>query len=68
MELVKIEQDSADKRKNSIDLNVEGSELAISIRKLMRRDEGDASSVIPAEERLKVYQTVKCYADKLEGV
>lgn len=66
--LIKVEQDSSDKRKNNIDLSVAGKELATQIRKLMRKAEDDALSVFPAEERLKAYQTVKSYADKLEGI
>jgi len=66
--LIKIEQDNTDKRKNNIDLSIEGKELATQIKKLMRKAEDDALSVFPEAERALAFQTVKGYADKLEGI
>lgn len=66
--LLVVEQDSADKRKNNIDLSLEGQELARQIALLMKRAEADALSVFSDDERIKAFQTVKSYADKLEGI
>lgn len=66
--LLVIEQDSTDKRKNNIDLSTTGKELAIQIKRLMRKAEEDALSVFPEAERALALQTVKSYADKLEGI
>jgi len=66
--LLLVEQDSSDKRKNNIDLSDEGKKLATHIKQLMRKAEDDALSVFPEEERAIAFQTVKSYADKLEGI
>jgi len=66
--LINIEQDSADKRKNNLSLSFKGKQLATQIKKLMRKAEDDALSVFPEAERLIAYQTIKNYADKLEGI
>jgi len=66
--LLLIEQDILDKRKNNIDLSAEGTELAKKIGILMRKAEHDALSVFSDEERKNVFQTMKEYADRLEGV
>jgi DNA-binding MarR family transcriptional regulator len=66
--LLIIEQDSTDKRKNNIDLSDTGKELATQIKQLMREAEDDALSVFPEAERALALQTVKSYADKLEGI
>ena len=66
--LLIIEQDNADKRKNNIDLSTAGKELATQIKQLMRKAEDDALSVFPEGERAVALQTVKSYADKLDGI
>jgi DNA-binding MarR family transcriptional regulator len=66
--LLIVEQDIIDKRKNNILLTNEGKLLATRIKELMRNAEDDALSVFPADERVKAFQTIKSYADKLEGI
>jgi len=66
--LIRIEQDSTDKRKNNIDLSNEGKELATQIKKLMRKAEDDVLSVFPEAERVLAFQTVKSYADKMDEI
>ena len=66
--LVVIEQDDTDKRKNNIDLSPAGKDLAIQMEALMRKAENDVLSVFPEAERVIAFQTVKGYADKLEGI
>jgi DNA-binding MarR family transcriptional regulator len=65
---VVIEQDNLDKRKNNIDLSAEGKTLATRIKKLMLKAEEDALSVFQDAERNIALQTIKLYADKLDGI
>ncbi|WP_158798358.1 MarR family winged helix-turn-helix transcriptional regulator [Pedobacter sp. L105] len=66
--LLVVEQDSIDRRKNNIDLSPEGKRLATQIAEIMQKAEDDALSVFSDAERKTAYQTVKGYADKLEGI
>jgi DNA-binding MarR family transcriptional regulator len=66
--LIKIEQDSTDKRKNNIDLSAEGKKMATQIGKLMQKAEVEALSVFKEKERIIAFNTIKSYADKLEGI
>lgn len=67
-DLLLVEQDSADKRKNNISLSKEGTHLAVEIRTLMRKAEEDVLSVFSDIERKTAFYTLKSYADKLEGL
>lgn len=66
--LLSVEQDASDKRRNNIVLTPEGNVLATRIKQFMRNAEEDALSVFPEEERVKVLQTIKRFADRLEGM
>jgi DNA-binding MarR family transcriptional regulator len=66
--LIMVEQDASDKRRNNIVLTPEGRTLATKIKQFMRNAEEDALSVFPEEERVKVLQTIKRFADRLEGM
>jgi len=65
-QLITIEQDAVDKRRNNITLNKEGEALATKIRSLMKDAEDDVLSVFSPEERKEAFNTLKGYANKLE--
>jgi DNA-binding MarR family transcriptional regulator len=67
-DLLLVEQDHVDKRKNNIGLSPKGKELAKQILKLKRKAEDEVLSVLPKEEWEIAFRTVKNYADKLEGI
>lgn len=66
--LLIVKKDSTDKRKNNIDLNAAGKDLARQIGMLMLKAEDNALSVFPEDERAVVLQTIKNYADTMEEI
>lgn len=66
--LLIVKKDSTDKRKNNIDLNAAGKDLARQIGTLMLKAEDNALSVFPEDERAVVLQTIKNYADTMEEI
>ncbi|PIF30045.1 DNA-binding MarR family transcriptional regulator [Flavobacterium sp. 9] len=64
--LVEVQKDEDDKRKNIVSLTEEGIKLAKNIRTLMKKSEDEVLSVFSAEERIEALETIKGYADKLD--
>jgi DNA-binding MarR family transcriptional regulator len=64
--LLLIEQDHSDKRRNNISLTEQGTQMAVTVRALMKKAENEVLSVFTAEERKIALNTLRSYADKLE--
>ncbi|WP_337966226.1 MarR family transcriptional regulator [uncultured Flavobacterium sp.] len=64
--LVEVQKDEDDKRKNVVSLTEEGIKLAKNIRTLMKKSEDEVLSVFSAKERIEALETIKGYADKLD--
>jgi DNA-binding MarR family transcriptional regulator len=64
--LVEVQKDEDDKRKNIVSLTEEGIKLAKNIRTLMKKSEDEVLSVFSAKERIEALETIKGYADKLD--
>lgn len=64
--LVEVQKDKADKRKNIVSLTDEGISLAKSIRSLMKKAEDEVLSVFSERERGEALETIRSYADRLE--
>jgi DNA-binding MarR family transcriptional regulator len=66
--LVEVQKDKDDKRKNIVSLTEEGIKLAKNIRTLMKKSEDEVLSVFSAKERIEALETIKGYADKLDAL
>lgn len=64
--LVVVEKDEKDKRKNIVSLTDEGINLAKRLRLLMKTAEDEVLSVFSAQERVEALETIRGYADKLD--
>ncbi|WP_166670590.1 MarR family winged helix-turn-helix transcriptional regulator [Flavobacterium sp. 270] len=64
--LVEVQKDKADKRKNIVSLTDEGISLAKNIRSLMKKAEDEVLSVFSQKERGEALETIRSYADRLE--
>ena len=65
-DLVVVEKDEKDKRKNIVSLTDEGINLAKRLRLLMKRAEDEVLSVFSVQERVEALETIRGYADKLD--
>jgi len=64
--LVEVQKDEDDKRKNVVSLTEEGIKLAKNIRTLMKKSEDEVLSVFSPKERIEALETIRGYADKLD--
>lgn len=64
--LLKVSQDADDKRRNMVYATEEGKLLSKRIKKLIKKAEDEAFSVLPEEEKQSAIKSLKEVADKLE--
>ncbi|WP_394777111.1 hypothetical protein, partial [Flavobacterium sp.] len=64
--LVEVQKDKEDKRKNIVSLTDKGIDLAKIIRSLMKKSEDEVLAVFSAKERIEALETIRGYADKLD--
>lgn len=65
-DLVAVQKDKDDKRKNIVSLTDKGTDLAKNIRILMKKSEDEVLAVFSAKERNEALETIRGYADKLD--
>ncbi|MCV9928558.1 MarR family transcriptional regulator [Flavobacterium sp. LS1R49] len=64
--IVEVRKDTSDKRKNILNLSLDGMNLAKNIRALMKKSEDEVLSVFTNKERALALKTLRGYADRLE--